>query len=150
MRSPEDFAAYIRGDRKLVRSLPWRNWCSPYYFNLTGDQQTKATNNILGKSNRQSASELKTNAWALCDTRETQDLPKTLSHEKVGEIAAEFLTTFYHLQVGALETQEFRTKPVPFWLAYFSDMIKGLLRQMFFAVLLPDGTIIEPRVTKRL
>jgi hypothetical protein len=30
----------------------------------------------------------------------------------VAEIAADFMTTFYHVQVGALETQEFRTTPV--------------------------------------
>lgn len=28
----------------------------------------------------------------------------------------------------------------------FSDAIKGPLRQMFFVVLLPDGTVVEPRV----
>jgi hypothetical protein len=35
------------------------------------------------------------------------------------------MTTFYHVQVGALETQELRTTPVPFWLVCFSDTIKG-------------------------
>jgi hypothetical protein len=35
------------------------------------------------------------------------------------------MTTFYHVQVGALETQEFRTTPAPFWLVCFSDTIKG-------------------------
>jgi hypothetical protein len=38
-------------------------------------------------------------------------------------------TTFYHVQVGALGTQEFQTSPVPFWLICFSDTIKGSLRQ---------------------
>ena len=73
--------------------------------------------------------ELKTTAWALCETRETQDLPKTISQDKAAEIAAEFMTTFYHVQIGALETQEFRTQPVPFWLVCFSDSIKRGLRQ---------------------
>jgi hypothetical protein len=45
--------------------------------------------------------------------------------EKAAEIAADFMTTFYHVQVGALETQEFRTTPVPFWLICFSDTVKG-------------------------
>jgi len=44
-----------------------------------------------------------------------QDVPKTASKEKAAEIAADFVTTFYHAQIGALETQEFRTQPVPFW-----------------------------------
>jgi hypothetical protein len=60
------------------------------------------------------------------------------------------MTTFYHVQVGALETQEFRTTALPFWLVCFSDSIKGPMRKMFFVVLLPDGTVVEPRVEKRL
>jgi hypothetical protein len=39
-----------------------------------------------------------------------QDVPKTVSKEKAAEIAADFVTTFYHAQIGALETQEFRTQ----------------------------------------
>jgi hypothetical protein len=54
-----------------------------------------------------------------------QDVPKTLSKERAAEIAADFVTTFYHAQIGALETQEFRTQPVPFWLVSFSDTTKG-------------------------
>src|ERR1700732_4999801 len=73
-----------------------------------------------------------------------------VTKEKAAEIAADFMTTFYHVQVGALETQEFRTTPVPFWLICFSDTVKGPLRQMFFVVLLPDGTVVEPKVARRL
>jgi hypothetical protein len=69
--------------------------------------------------------------------------------EKVAEIAADVMTTFYHVNVGALETQKFRTTPLPSGFA-FSDTIKGPLRQLFFVVLLPDGTVVEPRVEKRL
>ena len=79
-----------------------------------------------------------------------QNSPNAVPKEKAAEIAADFMTTFYHVQVGALETQEFRTQPVPFWLICFSDTIKGPLRQMFFVVLLPDGTVVEPKVEKRL
>jgi hypothetical protein len=60
------------------------------------------------------------------------------------------MTTFYHVQIGTLETQELRTAPTPFWLVCFSDTIKGPLRRLFFVVVMPDGTIIEPRVVKRL
>src|SRR5258705_11878099 len=79
-----------------------------------------------------------------------QNSPSAVTKEKAAEIAADFMTTFYHVQVGALETQEFRTTPVPFWLVCFSDTTKGPLRQMFFVVLLPDGTVVQPRVEKRL
>jgi hypothetical protein len=49
-----------------------------------------------------------------------QNSPNAVTKEKAAEIAADFMTTFYHVQVGALETQEFRTSPVPFWLVCFS------------------------------
>jgi hypothetical protein len=79
-----------------------------------------------------------------------QNSPNAVTKEKAAEIAANFMTTFYHVQIGALETQEFRTTPVPFWLVCFSDTVKGPLRQLFFVVLLPDGTVVVPRVEKRL
>jgi hypothetical protein len=79
-----------------------------------------------------------------------QNSPNAVTKEKAAEIAADFMTTFYHVQVGALETQEFRTMPVPFWLICFSDTIKGAPRQFYFVVLLPDGTVVEPTVAKRL
>jgi hypothetical protein len=79
-----------------------------------------------------------------------QNSPNAITKEKVAEIAADFMTAFYHVQVGALETQEFRTRSVPFWLVCFSDTVKGPLRQLFFVVLLPDGTVVVPRVEKRL
>jgi hypothetical protein len=37
------------------------------------------------------------------------NFPNAITKEKVAEIAADFMTTFYHVQVGALETQEFQT-----------------------------------------
>src|SRR5271165_3684791 len=40
-----------------------------------------------------------------------QNSPDAVTKEKAAEIAADFMTTFYHVQVGALETQEFRTSP---------------------------------------
>jgi hypothetical protein len=79
-----------------------------------------------------------------------QNSPNAITKEKAAEIAADFMTTFYHVQVGSLETQEFRTTPAPFWLISFSDTIKGALHQMYFVVLLPDGTVVVPRVEKRL
>ena len=79
-----------------------------------------------------------------------QNSPNAVTKEKAAEIAADFMTTFYHVQIGALETQEFRTTPTPFWLVCFSDTVKGPIKNMFFVVLLPDGTVVEPRVEKRL
>ena len=80
---------------------------------------------------------------------DAQSVLQTVTKEKVAEIAADFMTTYYGVQVGALETQELRQQPIPFWLVCFSDTVKGSLRQLFFVIVLPDGTIVEPRVTKR-
>ena len=54
-----------------------------------------------------------------------QNSPNAVTKEKAAEIAADFMTSFYHVQVGALETQYFRSTPVPFWLICFSDAVKG-------------------------
>jgi hypothetical protein len=74
----------------------------------------------------------------------------TVFKERVAEIAADFMTTFYGVQVGALETQELHTTPVPFWLISFSDTIKEPLQDMFFVVVLPDCKVVEPSVSKRM
>jgi hypothetical protein len=79
-----------------------------------------------------------------------QNSPNAITKEKAAEIAADFMTNFYHVQVGALETQEFRTAPVPFWLVCFSDAFKGSIKNLFFVVLLPDGTVVVPKVEKQL
>src|ERR1700676_4427407 len=71
-----------------------------------------------------------------------QNSPNAITKEKAPEISPYFMTTFYHVQVGALETEEFRTQPVPFWLVCFSDTVKGQLGQLFFVVLLPDGPVV--------
>jgi hypothetical protein len=78
------------------------------------------------------------------------DVPATAQKEKVAEIAADFMTTFYGIQVGVLETQDLRPTPVPFWLICFSDTVTGPIRQLFFVVVLPDGTVVEPGVAKQL
>ena len=79
-----------------------------------------------------------------------EHLPQTVAKEKVAEIAADFMTVFYHIQIGALETQKFRTMPVPFWLVSFSEAIQGPAKQMYFVVVLPDGRVVKPSVSKRL
>jgi hypothetical protein len=79
-----------------------------------------------------------------------RDVPTTVTKEKVAETAADFMTSFYGVQVGALETQEFRQQPVPFWLVSFSDTVKGPMHQLYFVVVLPNGNVVEPRVEKRL
>lgn len=78
-----------------------------------------------------------------------QNSPNAVTKEKAAEIAADFMMSFYHVQVGALETQEFRTTPIPYWLICFSDTTKGPLREIYYVVLLADGTVVQPRVAER-
>ncbi len=77
-----------------------------------------------------------------------QSAPKTVSEEKAAEIAADWVTTFYHVQVGAIESQEFRKTPIPHWLVCFSDTIKGPIQRLFFVVILPNGMIVKPKVAE--
>ena len=65
--------------------------------------------------------------------------------EKAAEIAADFMTSFYGIKIGALQTQEFWISPVPFWLICFSDTVKGPIKNILFVVLLPDGTVVVPK-----
>jgi hypothetical protein len=79
-----------------------------------------------------------------------QNAPRTVSEEKAAEIAAAWMTSFYHVQVGALEAQEFRSTPIAHWLFSFSDTIKGPIDRMFFVILLANGKVVEPKVAERL
>jgi hypothetical protein len=81
--------------------------------------------------------------WNTSLTLVNRILPTIITKEKAAEIAADFMTTFYHVQVGALETQEFRITPVPFWLICFSDAIKGSMRQNIRSAAGWDGGCAE-------
>jgi hypothetical protein len=48
-----------------------------------------------------------------------QNSPIAITKEKAAEIAADFMATFYHVQVGTLETEEFRKTPAPSALSAF-------------------------------
>jgi hypothetical protein len=79
-----------------------------------------------------------------------KNTPRTVGEEKAAEIAADWVTGFYHVQVGALETQEFRARPTAHWLFCFSDTIKGPIERMLFVVVLPNGMVVQPKVAERL
>ena len=79
-----------------------------------------------------------------------KNTPRTVGEEKAAEIAADWVTSFYHVQAGALETQEFRARPIAHWLFCFSDTIKGPIERMLFVVVLPNGMVVQPKVAERL
>ena len=78
-----------------------------------------------------------------------QSVPKTVGEEKAIEIAMDWMRVFYHVQVGTIESREFRTRPIPHWLFCFSETIEGPIQRMYFVVLL-HGMIVEPKVSERL
>ena len=75
-----------------------------------------------------------------------QNSPNAVTKEKVAEIAADFIATFYR-RVGDSGIPH-DTGPILARMLFGHD--QGPLRQMFFVVLLPDGTVVVPRVEKRL
>jgi hypothetical protein len=88
--------------------------------------------------------------YHLDERLEPVSIDQPLTAGEILPIAADFMTTFYHIQFGAMETQEFRTTPLPYWLICFLETTKGPLRQMYFVVLLPDRTVVQPSVAERL
>jgi len=78
-----------------------------------------------------------------------QSVGKTVDKEKAVEIAMAWMQAFYGEQVGTIESQELKTKPVPHWLFRLTVRYPPVERT-YFVVLLPDGTVVEPRVVRRL
>jgi hypothetical protein len=79
-----------------------------------------------------------------------QSVPKTVGQEKAAEIAMDWMRVSYSIQVNTMESQEFRTRPVPHWFFCFSETSEGPIQRMYFVVLLPNGMIVEPKVSERL
>ena len=77
-----------------------------------------------------------------------QSVGKTVDKEKAEEIAMDWMQVFYGEQVGTIESQELKTTPVPHWL--FRLTVDEPVKRTYFVVLLPDGTVVEPRVARRL
>jgi len=50
---------------------------------------------------------------------------RSITREEATRIAADWMTTFYHLQFGSIEYAEFREKPLPHWLVCFADTAIG-------------------------
>jgi hypothetical protein len=62
-----------------------------------------------------------------------QNSPNAVSKEKAAEIAADFMTTFYHVQIGALETQD-------------ADNARSVLADLLLG---HDQRIVAPNVLRR-
>ena len=80
-------------------------------------------------------------------SRPTNKSSVTVDKEKAEEIAMAWMRAFYGEQVGTIESQELKSSPVPHWLFRLTD---DPVERTYFVVLLADGTIVEPRVARRL
>jgi hypothetical protein len=76
--------------------------------------------------------------------------PRSITKEEATRIAANWVPTFYHLQLGSIEYAEFYQKPLPHWLVCFADTTTGPIQYLLFAVVLPDGKIVQPSFSERL
>jgi hypothetical protein len=77
-----------------------------------------------------------------------QSVGKTVDKEKAEEIAMDWMQVFYGEQVGTIESQELKTTPVPHWL--FRMTVDEPVKRTYFVVLLANGTVVQPRVARRL
>ena len=50
-----------------------------------------------------------------------QPIPRSITREEAGRISANWMTTYYHLQLGSFEYAEFYEKPLPHWLVCFAN-----------------------------
>jgi hypothetical protein len=78
----------------------------------------------------------------ICEADE-QNVPKTVSEEKAAEIAADWVTVFYHVQAGVIESQEFLTSPISHWLFCFSDTLQGSMQRMLSSYCFPTGWLFS-------
>src|SRR5262249_23773060 len=77
----------------------------------------------------------------------TEPSPSSITREKATEIAANWMTMFYNLQLGSIESVKFYEKPLPHWLVCLADTASGPSVNLLFAVVLPDGKIVEPSMS---
>ena len=75
---------------------------------------------------------------------------RAIAREEAIRIAAYWTTTFYHLQLGSIAYAEFYERPLPHWLVCFADTASAPRQHLLFAVILPDGKIVQPSVSERL
>jgi hypothetical protein len=59
-----------------------------------------------------------------------------------------WMQVFYDEQVGMIESQELKTKPIPHWLFRLTG--DDPVERTYFVVLLADGTVVEPKLATRL
>jgi len=70
-----------------------------------------------------------------------KDVEGKASRDQVIELASEWAASFYQDDSLEIADVEPRIKPIRFWLVTFKSTWTN---EVFYAVVLPDGTIVEP------
>ena len=78
----------------------------------------------------------------ICEADE-QNVPKTVSEEKAAEIAADWVTVFYHVQAGVIESQEFLTSPISHWLSVSRTRFRARCNECFSSYCFPTGWLFS-------
>jgi hypothetical protein len=78
---------------------------------------------------------------------DAKDVIATISRDDVIKKANKWAARFYNEPFIQFESIEFKTAPTRFWLVTFRHSDTG---KTFYAVVLPDGTIVEPNVKGRI
>lgn len=71
-----------------------------------------------------------------------KDVEAIAKQDEVVALASDWVASFYEDQSLEFAEIEFRSEPLPFWLVTFK---KAGTDEAFYAVVLPDGTIVEPQ-----
>jgi len=69
-----------------------------------------------------------------------KDIEATVSQDEALDLAIDWAMSFYEDESLEVADIEFRIEPLRFWLVTFKKT-----DEIFYAVLLPDGTIVEPQ-----
>ena len=76
-----------------------------------------------------------------------QSVPETIDRDKAEEIAMEWIMSFHGgPEIGSIESATLRQKPIPHWLVTVADTAEGPIEHLLFAVVLPNGVVVVPRV----
>jgi hypothetical protein len=71
----------------------------------------------------------------------------TVDQNTAANVGLKWAIRYYRLQDANVEGIELRTDPVRFWLVRLSG---GTGSEALYAIVLPDGSIVEPRVRERI
>jgi hypothetical protein len=79
-----------------------------------------------------------------------KNVAQTIDRYKAEAVAMDWIVSFHRLQIGSIESATLRQKPIPYWLVAVADITEGPIGHLLFAVILPNGVAVVPRVVEQL